>query len=224
MVMDIFQLHSVIDIGCGQGTWLKTAIDLGLSDLIGVDGDWARSVLSIPAANFHSFDVAAPFDLGRKFDLAMSMETGEHIAASSTETFLDNIVRHSDAVLFSAAIPFQGGIHHVNERWPSYWTTKFAARNYRCFDFLRWRVWNDDRIEPWYRQNVLIFANTDNRELIARLESHSSRQPQAGLAVVHPDMWNAMMDSKSFRLQRLLTPAVNRLRALRLRAHQQSAK
>jgi hypothetical protein len=49
-------------------------------------------------------------------------------------------------VLFSAAIPAQGGTGHVNERWPGYSRALFAARGYRIeraknflrsFDYLR---------------------------------------------------------------------------------------
>jgi 2-polyprenyl-3-methyl-5-hydroxy-6-metoxy-1,4-benzoquinol methylase len=137
LLIDIFQPRSLIDIGCGQGTWSKTAMDLGIEDQIGVDGAWAQPVLSIPRDKFRPCDLAAPFDLGRHFDLAISMEVGEHTTPARADAFVGNIVRHADAVVFSAAAPYQGGVHHVNEQWPAYWAAKFAARDFRCFDFLR---------------------------------------------------------------------------------------
>ena len=214
LLIDIFRPRSLLDVGCGQGTWLKTAIGLGIDDQIGVDGDWARSVLSIPAARFQARDLAAPFDLGRQFDLAISMEVGEHIAPERADTFIGNIIRHADAVVFSAAVPYQGGVHHVNEQWSSYWTDKFARHHYRCFDFLRWRIWNDRRIAVWYRQNLLIFARRSNSELIRRLEVQAAELMPAGIAVIHPEMWTSMMNSKSLRLQRLVSPVVRSLRAI----------
>jgi hypothetical protein len=214
MLIDIFRPRSLIDIGCGQGTWSKTAITCGIGDQVGVDGEWARPVLAIPRDKFRAHDLAAPFDLGRRFDLAVSMEVGEHIAPASSDVFVDNIVRHADAVVFSAAVPYQGGVHHVNEQWPSYWTAKFGPREYRCFDFLRWRIWHDRRIAPWYRQNLLIFANRRNARLIERLEASAAETASGGAAVVHPEMWLSMMDSKSLKLQRSLAPLLRSLRAL----------
>jgi SAM-dependent methyltransferase len=214
LLIEVFRPRSVLDVGCGQGTWSKTAIDCGIADLLGTDGEWARPVLRIPDSHFRSFDLAAPFDLDRRFDLALSMEVGEHIGPPHADIFVGNLIRHSDAVVFSAAAPFQGGIHHVNEQWPPYWVEKFARENYRCFDFLRWRIWNDDRIETWYRQNILIFANRNNSELIARLDGHSREPMPAGCAVIHPEIWTAMMNSKSLRFQRSLSPALKRIQAL----------
>lgn len=214
LLIDIFRPASLIDVGCGQGTWSKTALALGIDDQIGVDGDWARPVLAIPQDRFRARDLAAPFDLGRIFDLAISTEVGEHIAAANADTFVGNIVRHADAVVFSAAAPYQGGVHHVNERWPTYWAAKFDQYDYQCFDFLRWRIWNDRRIAIWYRQNLLIFANRRNGHLIRHLEACAAEPMPAGTAVIHPEMWTAMMNSRSLRLQRLVSPVLRSIRAL----------
>lgn len=214
LLIDVFEPASMLDVGCGQGTWSKVAADLGIDDQIGVDGDWARPVLAIPEHRFRGFDLSAPFDFGRRFDLAISMEVGEHIAANCADIFVGNIVRHSDAVVFSAAVPHQGGVHHVNEQWPPYWTSKFAQCDYRCFDFLRWRIWNDRRIATWYRQNLLIFANRHNSELIRRLEVQAAQPIPAGTAVIHPEIWTSMMNSKGLRLQRAMSPVLRPLRTL----------
>jgi SAM-dependent methyltransferase len=214
LLIDLLEPRSLLDVGCGQGTWLKSALALGLKDQLGVDGEWAQPVLAIPVANFRAADVSRSFDLGRKFDLAISMEVGEHIDAARADGFVGNIVRHADVAVFSAAAPFQGGIHHINEQWPSYWARKFAEHRYRCFDFLRWRIWNDKRISTWYRQNLLIFANETRTGLIARLEAQQKHSVPETLSVIHPEIWNAMMNSKSLRLQRSLAPALRRVRTL----------
>lgn len=219
ILVDIFRPRSLIDVGCGQGTWTKTGAALGIEDQIGVDGAWARPSLQVPEDMFRACDLGAPFDLGRRFDLAISMEVGEHIAADRADVFVGNIVRHADAVVFSAAAPYQGGVHHVNEQWPTYWARKFAQHDYRCFDFLRWRIWNDRRVATWYRQNVLIFANRHNDSLVHRLESQAVDAFPAGVPVIHPEMWTAMMNSKGQRLQRLIGPALRGLLPKAKRAH-----
>jgi hypothetical protein len=214
LLVDIFQPRSLIDVGCGQGTWSRTAMELGIEDQIGVDGAWAQPVLQIPRDRFRPCDLSAPFNLDRRFELAISMEVGEHITPARADVFVGNIVRHADAVVFSAAAPYQGGVHHVNEQWPAYWAQKFAAHDYRCFDFLRWRIWDDRRIATWYRQNLLIFANRRNAPLTHALEAHAAETPPAAIAVVHPEMWTNMMNSKSLRLQRMMTPLLRRIRAI----------
>lgn len=171
-------------------------------------------MLSVPQEVFGACNLSEPFDIGRRYDLAISMEVGEHLTADTANAFVDNITRHADAVVFSAAAPFQGGVHHVNEQWPTYWAELFAQRGYRCFDFLRWRIWNDRRIAVWYRQNLLIFANRENDALIQRLEAYQVEPPPAAIPVIHPEMWTALMNSKSLRLQRLVSPALRSVRTL----------
>jgi hypothetical protein len=61
-------------------------------------------------------------------------------------------------ILFSAALPGQGGTHHVNERWPGYWRDWFAGRGFVRLDPIRPRVWRDRRVEWWYQQNVYLFV------------------------------------------------------------------
>jgi predicted RNA methylase len=29
---------SVLDVGCGCGTWIKAALDIGVTDIVGIDG------------------------------------------------------------------------------------------------------------------------------------------------------------------------------------------
>lgn len=56
----------------------------------------------------------------RRFDLAMTIEVAEHLTPVRADSFVEDLTRLSDVVLFSAAIPAQGGINHVNEQWQSY--------------------------------------------------------------------------------------------------------
>jgi SAM-dependent methyltransferase len=150
---------SVLDVGCGRGVWLKRWIDAGISDIIGVDGDYvARTTLAIPGTRFVAHDLSQPFDLKRRFDFVQSLEVAEHVATPYADTFVANLVAHGDIVLFSAAVPGQGGEMHVNEQPYDYWRAKFAARGYRSFDWLRPRIAALPAIEPWYRYNTLLFV------------------------------------------------------------------
>jgi hypothetical protein len=147
---------------------------------MGVDGDYVdRAALEIPDKNFWAHDIRAPLSLGRRFDLVECLEVAEHIEEDAADSVVELLAAHGDAILFSAAIPYQGGVHHVNEQWPSYWAKKFATFGYSVNDVIRPRIWDDVTIEVWYRQNILLF-----------LRGPCETEAVAGIVdVVHPEMW-----------------------------------
>lgn len=121
LVKRLLSPNSVLDVGCGPGTWVARWITEGVTDAIGVDGDYVdRSSLRIPAGQFVAADLEDPLHLGRTFDLVQSLEVAEHLDEVHADAFVASLARHGDTVLFSAALPGQGGAHHVNEQWPSY--------------------------------------------------------------------------------------------------------
>jgi SAM-dependent methyltransferase len=145
---------TVLDVGCGVGTWAAQ-----WPQSVGVDGDYVpRRQLRIPADRFLPRDLTKPLDLGRRFDMALCLEVGEHLRARHAKTLVASLCKHADVVVFSAAVPGQGGCGHVNEQWPSYWAKLFAQHGYHPFDMLREHLWWDQRVEWWYRQNLLVFA------------------------------------------------------------------
>lgn len=154
------KIESLLDVGAGHGAWAAEWLAAGVPDVVAVDGDYvARDRLAIPAERFRSHDLLQPLDLGRRFDLVQSLEVAEHLPADRAEAFVDTLTRHGDLILFSAAVPHQGGEHHVNEQPLSYWRAKFAARGYAAYDWLRPRIAGDRGVMPWYRFNTLIYAN-----------------------------------------------------------------
>jgi SAM-dependent methyltransferase len=159
LVMRHYAVRSVADIGCGRGAWLPEWAAAGVTDYLGVDGEYIdKNRLFIPREHFLTRNLTEHFDIGRRFDLVVSLEVGEHIAPEHTETFVDNLCTHSDAVLFSAAVPGQGGLLHVNEQHHSFWRERFGARGYRLFDLVRPQLRSRLEVEPWYRYNTLFFA------------------------------------------------------------------
>lgn len=158
LMRDLLGVGSVLDVGCGRGVWLREWQDRGTVDVIGIDGNYVdKSRLAIPAERFVERELSQPFSLDRRFDLVQSLEVGEHIAQPRADTFVGNLVAHGDAILFSAAVPGQGGEFHVNEQPYAYWRDKFAARGFRTFDWLRPRILALSAVERWYRYNTLLF-------------------------------------------------------------------
>jgi SAM-dependent methyltransferase len=184
IVLGHLSVASVLDVGCGTGTWLATLLTLGVEDVIGIDGDYVdRALLEIPSERFLPLDLTHPFDLGRKFDLAISVEVAEHLPAAAADKFVDSLVRHAPAVLFSAAIPGQGGIDHVNEQWPEYWAERFASHGFLAVDAIRPRIWTDVRVAFWHAQNSILYVR--ETEVSESLRPHVV-DDLGLLAVVHP--------------------------------------
>ena len=162
IVLRQLRARSVLDVGCGAGAWLRAYIEAGAREVLGVDAGYVRpDQLRVDVSRFKPVDVARPFRLGRRFDVAQCLEVAEHLDPSASETLVDNLVAHAPIVVFSAAPPGQGGEHHVNERPYEYWRRLFAQRGYACFDYLRPRIQGDAVVEPWYRYNLLVFVHED---------------------------------------------------------------
>ena len=180
---------SVLDVGCGIGTWLKALQARDVVEVRGIDGPWLdRSEVACDPALVEVRDLEAGFDLGRQFDLVICLEVAEHLSAAAAERFVASLTRHAPGVLFSAAIPFQGGHHHVNEQFLSYWVTLFAKHGYHPLDLFRGRIWNDEHVLWWLRQNIVLFADETLITNNAGLRS-AARCNEAPVSVVHPDMY-----------------------------------
>lgn len=183
LVLERIHVASALDVGCGVGSWLSVLRDAGIEETIGVDGPWVeRSELMIPASCFHSHDLATPLDLGRRFDLVMSLEVAEHLPLDAADTFVESLVRHGDLLLFSAAVPTQGGSNHVNCQWQSWWLERFTRHGFQLFDFVRPLVWTDRRVKDYYRQNSMVLARGDAAERLARRPL-----PATPVDIVNPD-------------------------------------
>jgi SAM-dependent methyltransferase len=205
-VTDLIAPKSVLDVGCGSGTWSRAFLENDVQSLRAIDGDYARSALLIDDGHFTPVNLAS-FDgnLGT-FDLVACIEVAEHLNADRASGFVELLCKHSPAILFSAAPPGQGGTHHVNEQPLSYWVGHFAQRGYRLFDIIRPAFWHDEMVQWWHRQNMVIFADKNNQGLIDILEQQRAVTPTF-IDVVHPDALKAKM-----QLSAVVDNALNRMR------------
>ncbi|HTI88590.1 MAG TPA: class I SAM-dependent methyltransferase [Alphaproteobacteria bacterium] len=192
MVLEHVPARTVCDIGCGTGTWLCVFMNNGVSDVLGVDGDYVPSdYLKIPRTSFYPADLRNTVTIERTFDLAVSLEVAEHLPASRAESFVATLTQLAPVVLFSAAIPNQGGTEHINEQWPDYWEALFAARGFVAVDAIRPVVWEDTSVEWWYRQNTLLYVRKDQLGRYPRLQAIAAG-PQWPRRVVHPIQFEVM--------------------------------
>ncbi len=187
LVMALLQPRSVVDVGCGIGTWLTVFQQHGVEDICGIDGSYVETqTLEIPESCFMAHDLTQPLHLSRPFDLVMSLEVAEHVPSAYAEDFIASLTRLGPAVLFSAAIPFQGGTHHVNEQWPAYWIARFQRHGYVALDCLRPLLWHNTHVEWWYTQNMLLFVRQDCLAQYPALHGVQAPGATVPLALVHP--------------------------------------
>jgi hypothetical protein len=182
-ILKCFPIKSVLDFGCAQGGWLSVFQEHGVKKIMGLDGEWVDTKdLLIPATSFHSVNLTTyqhnPID---KYDLCICLEVAEHLDCCISDSLISNLTLASDIILFSAAVPEQGGQHHVNERPPSYWNEKFEVKGFTQLDFLRPRFWENEEVAWWYRQNMMVYSKTNLND-----ELHYFSDNFFGKHIVHP--------------------------------------
>jgi SAM-dependent methyltransferase len=164
LILGKYKIQSIVDVGCGIGTWLAIFENYGV-EYIGIDGDYVdRSLLCIKENNFKCFDLNNKFSLERKYDLALCLEVVEHLEVKSATSFIECLCSLSDLIIFSAAIPCQGGQNHLNEQFPDYWLSIFESIGYYLVDDIKADIWGNPEIEWWYQQNIMILKKTNNKE------------------------------------------------------------
>jgi SAM-dependent methyltransferase len=200
--------ETVLDVGCATGIWLAEAQKKGALNVRGIDGPWVpREELEIEDAYFLEHDLSQnnPSDVGY-YDLAFCIEVAEHLAPNAADRLINFLTSHADAVLFSAAIPGQGGTGHVNEQPQSYWHKKFRDRKFECFDVVRPDFWDDPIINVIYKQNMLLYVRAKGVFHDALLEGQFASSEVAtnfSLDRIHPYLFKLRIAPKKTIIQRI---------------------
>lgn len=162
--------RSVIDFGAGEGAFLQYWRALGATLLVAVEPNgpetWrVQGIDGGPVLGLGTQHVRANLSKpvryanGRRFDLVQCLEVAEHLPQESAGVLVDSLCAAGDRILFSAAVPGQGGDGHINEQPLEYWMRLFKSRGYLCQDIVRERL--SDEVSWWYRQNVVLFCKHD---------------------------------------------------------------
>lgn len=203
LVLDLVEVNRVIDVGCGLGTWLSVFAEYGVKDVFGIDGDHIdMGMLEIPKSRFLPLDLKKPFRMDRQFDLVVSLEVAQNLPHECAAGFINCLTSLGPVILFSAAIPYQGGYYHINEQWPDYWSKHFLAKEYVVIDCIRQNVWQNDNVEWWYAQNTLIFAKKEYLENCPLLKMAAENTNTSQLSIVHPKKYLDAVEEQRLSLLR----------------------
>jgi len=194
------QPRSVLDVGCGRGTWLKACGELGSDTLVGYDGPWNdKSQMLDPEIVFRGGDLNDGFRAEEKIDLAMSLEVAEHLEPKYAERFVESLCFSADCVLFGAASVGQGGANHLNEQMPSYWADYFGQQGFVPFDLFRPTFWGNEDICYWYRQNTFLYARSGSSQYLSlKLAGLNELKNSSFMDCIHPQLYRQKIDDPGF--------------------------
>lgn len=218
LLVEWIKPESVVDVGCGVGTWLSVFNGLGIKDTLGIDGDYVdRRMLLIPEASFMPLDLRQSVRLSRRFDLALTVEVAEHLPPECAQSFVQSLTSLADVVVFSAAVPGQGqdsGLH-LNEQWPDYWAALFQEKGYVPIDCIRRRIWKNEQVCWWYAQNMLVYCKRQRIGEYAHLSRGNGEdtEPTSVLPLVHPRLFRQYADFQEISLTRKLWLLKNLVRS-----------
>lgn len=181
---------SVVDFGCGTGSWLAAfSYENSNAVINGFDwGEMSEHQYYISPDLIKKVDLSKEVITDRKYDICISLEVAEHLSESCADRMVGNLCEASDFIVFSAAVPGQGGKSHINEKPQSYWKEKFNKRGYLAIDSFREKAWNNERIEVWYRQNVIVYIKND--AIVENMRKEAiSRDIKMITDIIHPSLF-----------------------------------
>ncbi len=150
--------QSVIDFGCSYGGMIEAMqciLRIPSSAAYGIDNHNDVAWLQYEGGYIKA-DLNEVKQLSVHADIAICIETAEHLKPESADKLVDLLCRASDYIVFSAATPGQGGTDHLNEQPHEYWAAKFDAHGFKERDVLRQNL--SERCLPWYRNNIFVYA------------------------------------------------------------------
>lgn len=160
------QPNTVVDVGCGTGALLQALREKDCQ-VFGLEySEAALQYCRNRGVGVQKFDLEKDdFGDNRTFDVAVSLEVGEHLSEKSADRYVKILAQLSDVIVFTACPPGPGGHDHVNEQPPAYWISKFQASGFSCDEKLssRWREsWQrGGSVASWYHENLMVFRRVE---------------------------------------------------------------
>jgi SAM-dependent methyltransferase len=183
IIVELYQPKTVVDFGCGPGYLSKEIAKLGV-EVTAVDGysqpDFSGLPVKFYRLDLNDSEAIGKLFIGKNFDLAVCLEVAEHLKPESSTFLIQYLTQLSPVVVFSAAVPGQGGDGHINENSRTFWHHEFTQNKFVIADQVRSKLRISSTIAPWYRYNVIDYTHvqhpqaSDLSELIPRLIASES--------------------------------------------------
>jgi len=164
-IFEIYQPKTLVDFGCGPGYLSREFAKLGVK-VTAVDG-FSNPDFANLSVEFYRLDLNDPIAINellinRKFDLALSLEVAEHLQPEASPNLISWLTKLAPVVVFSAAVPSQGGLGHINLRQRDYWHSLFTRHEFLAADRIRERLRAIPSVASWYRYNILDYVHCNH--------------------------------------------------------------
>jgi SAM-dependent methyltransferase len=144
---------NVLDIGCGPGMYVEELLNRNVP-AIGIE---ISDEIQKPYVLNKSL-----FDVHETADVVMCLEVAEHLPEDKADSIVKKVVESTEGILiWTAAIPGQGGVGHINCQPKEYWRVKFEREGLVYNDVLTQECRNfafRGYHMGWFVNNVQIFV------------------------------------------------------------------
>jgi|GEM_PF-6545625 len=168
VIVATYKPSTVIEFGCGTGNLSKSLSKLNVK-VEAIDGysepDFTGANVSFTKVDLNNEELIIKHLAGRKFDIAICTEVAEHLQPSSSAGLIKQLTCSADVVIFSAAVPNQGGHGHINCQPREFWHRFFTDAGFVLKDSLRSELRKNANLAPWYVLNTLDYVS-ENKEYV----------------------------------------------------------
>lgn len=159
-IVNLYKPNSIADIGGGVGTWCRAFEECGIQAIC-YDGSYVDAD-KLQCKSFIALDLCEPLPFPINSDLLLSLEVAEHLPPERAEGFIKDLCSIAPIIVFSAAVPGQGGTNHLNEQPHSFWHGLFKAQGFEVDLKLRARIQTMHEVEPFYRNNIFTYHKVNH--------------------------------------------------------------
>jgi len=156
--------QSIIDLGCGVGSYLEGAFKAGCEDIKGIEisyDDVQKYIVNSIFPYISYGDITENILIKEKFDCVLSIEVAEHIDPQKTDNFIKSLINCSKKhIILTAAPPGQRGTGHINLREKSFWIKaieeKGAVYNEELVEQFK-NKWKEFNVPKYILKNLMVF-------------------------------------------------------------------
>ena len=122
------KLESIIDFGCGLGSYIEGALQANTKRVLGIDIGYDISKEFVPPYMrrfMTTGHIGKELHYG-KWDCALSIEAAEHLLPEEEDVFIENLVRASSRLIVLTAAYSFSYLHLNAGKLPDYWANKLV--------------------------------------------------------------------------------------------------